>query len=322
MTIPARVHFCWIGASLPWAYVFAILSAAERSELPEVILHHTDLLQDGAELQALNRTPGVRLSRIDPVACLTEAGERLEVGDALVALYRGLESPVVRADILRAAILYLQGGIYLDLDTITIQSLLPLLGASQFVGSEFIVWPHAVRASRSPFVWGRHLTLDVLRKLLRRLPNGWRMFRRVERFYFRGVNNAVMGAAENSPFLAEYLRAMLAVAPERRALAYALGPDLLQEVVDGYGADDLIVAEPRVFYPLPPRISEQWFRIARGTRLGGVLSADTLVVHWYASVRTKARVALIDPAYVRAHRDSQLYSALVCSCIDELPDAA
>ncbi|HLZ03970.1 MAG TPA: glycosyltransferase [Bradyrhizobium sp.] len=322
MTIPARIHFCWIGSSLPWAYVFAILSAAERGELPEIILHHTDPLEDGAELRALNRTPGVRLSRIDPLACLTEAGQRLGMGEELAALYRGLDSPVVRADILRAAILYLQGGVYLDLDTITTQSLLPLLGATQFVGSEFIVWPLAVRASRSPLVWARHLTLDVLRKMLRRMPNGWKAFRRIEEFYFRGVNNAVMGACENSPFLADYLRAMVAVPAARRAEAYALGPDLLQEVVDRYRQGDLIIQEPCVFYPLPPRISEQWFRIARGMRLDGVLSAETRVVHWYASVRTKARVAQIDPDYVRKHQKNQLYSALVCACIRNLPQAA
>ena len=53
MSIPARVHFCWIGARLPWAYVFAILSAAERSGLPEVLLNHKDALEDCAEKRAL-----------------------------------------------------------------------------------------------------------------------------------------------------------------------------------------------------------------------------------------------------------------------------
>ena len=322
MTIPARVHFCWIGTSLPWAYVFAILSAAERSEMPEIILHHTDALDEGAELRALLKAPRVRLSRIDPHECLAEAGRALEVGDELVALYRGLESPVTRADVLRAAILYLQGGVYLDLDTITTASLLPLLDAAQFVGSEFIVWPLAVRASRSPVVWARHLTLDVMRKVLRRLPGGWKLFRRVERFYFRGVNNAVMGAEARSSLLSDYLRGMLAVPADRRAESYALGPDLLQEVVDRYQRDDLIVEPPRVFYPLPPRISEQWFRFDRNVRLETVLFAETRVVHWYASVRTKSRVALIDPLYVQAHREHQLYSALVCSCIGRLPSAA
>ncbi|HVJ55670.1 MAG TPA: glycosyltransferase [Aliidongia sp.] len=322
MTIPARAHFCWIGASLPWAYVFAILSAAERSDLPEIILHHTDALDDGPELQALERAPGVLLSRVDPLACLSEAGHMLGVGDELVTLYLGLESPVVRSDVLRAAILYLQGGIYLDLDTITTASLRPLLAATQFVGSEFIVWPLFVRASRSPLIWARHLALDLLRKVLRRMPGGWKAFRHVEKFYFRGVNNAVMGAEAGSPLLSDYLRAMLAVPVASRMQAYALGPDLLQAVVDRYQPDDLIVQEPRVFYPMPPRISEQWFRIAPGARSDEVLSADTRVVHWYASVRTKSRVALIDPQYVRDHRQDQLYSALVWSCIRDFPEAA
>jgi hypothetical protein len=321
MTIPPRVHFCWIGASLPWAYVFAILSAAERSELPEIILHHTDALEDGAGLRALRHASRVQLSRIDPVACLTRAGRALGVGGELVALYRRLDSPVVRTDILRAAILYLQGGVYLDLDTITTASLLPLLDTPQFVGSEFIVWPHFVRVSRSPALWARHLALDLLRKAMRRMPHGWQMFRRVERFYFRGVSNAVMGAEANSRLFSDYLHAMLAVPPERQTQIYALGPDLLQEVVDRYQQDDLTIHEPPVFYPLPPEISEQWFRIGRGVRLSAVLSAETRVVHWYASIRTKSRVARINPQYVREHREHQLYSALVWSCIRNLPES-
>jgi hypothetical protein len=53
--------------------------------------------------------------------------------------------------------------------------------------------------------------------------------------------------------------------------------------------------------------------------LDAVLSAETRVVHWYASVGTKSRVALIDPNYVRKHRESQLYSALAWSCIRNFP---
>jgi hypothetical protein len=301
--------------------VFAILSAAERSELPEIILHHTDVLEDGAGLRALGNAAGVRLSRIDPAAPLTEAGRALGLGGDLLALYRRLDSPVLRTDVLRAAILYLRGGVYLDLDTITTASLLPLLDTPNFVGSEFIVWPHAVRVSRSPAVWARHLTLDLLRKMMRRMPRGWRAFRSVEKFYFRGLNNAVMGAEANSPLFADYLRAMLALPPARQTQVYALGPDLLQEVVDRYQRDDLTIHEPRVFYPLPPEISEHWFRDYDAVRLDDVLSAETRVVHWYASVRTRARVAQINPQYVREHRERQLYSALVCSCIRHLPES-
>lgn len=322
MSIPARVHFCWIGARLPWAYVFAILSAAERSQLQDVILHHTDVLDDCAELRALIAAPGVTLNRIDPIACLTETGDRLGVGNRLALLYRGIASPVMRTDILRAAILFQQGGIYLDLDTITVASLLPLLDAAQFVGCEYIVWPHLVRKSRSPLRWARSLMLDLLRKAMRRKTDGWISFRLVERFYYRGLNNAAMGAEPNSPLFARYLHAMLAVTPERLAEAYALGPDLLQDVVGEDRPDDLVIHDPQVFYPLPPEISEHWFRASDKVQLNAVLSAETRVVHWYASVRTKSRVAQIDPAYIGEHRNRQLYSALVWSCISKLPEAA
>lgn len=319
--IPARVHFCWIGKSLPWAYVFAVLSAAERSELPEIILHHTDVLEDSAELRALKNSSRVRLSRIDALACLERTEHALGLSGKLSAIYLRLQSPVMRTDILRAAILYLNGGIYLDMDTVTTASLRPLLNVSQFVGSEWIVWPYSVRASRSPARWLRHIALDLVRKVLRWMPKGWKTFRQVENFYFRGVNNAVMGAEANAPLFADYLRAMSALPHERQTQAYALGPDLLQEVVDRYRGQNLTVHGPDAFYPLPPEISEHWFRIGREVGLSEVLLAETRVVHWYASVRTKSRVAQITPAYVREHQNRQLYSALVCSYICPLPDA-
>lgn len=322
MAIPARAHFCWIGASLPWAYVFAILSAAERSELAEIVLHHTDPIAAGPQLRALERCPRVQLSRLDPIECLIRAGRAAGAGDELATIYRGIDPPAIRSDLLRVALLYLYGGVYLDLDTVTTASLLPLLDAPQFVGCERVVWPHFVRSSRSPALWCRSLALDLLRKGMRRAPRGWAMFRYVERLYYRGINNAVMGAEANSRLCALYLRAMAALPERRRLQLYALGPDLLQEVVAQIAADDLRIAEPQVFYPLAPEISEHWFRMSRRVRLEAVLSAETRVVHWYASVRTRSKVAAIDPAYVRRFRERQLYSALVCACIRDLPEAA
>ncbi|WP_428390894.1 glycosyltransferase [Lichenicoccus sp.] len=322
MTIPPQAHFCWIGADLPWAYAFAILSAAERSALATVTLHHTEALEDSAALRSLTNAPRVQLSWIDAPAFLTEVGDRLGLGGRLAGLYGMLASAVTKTDVLRAAILYRQGGVYLDLDTITVAPLLPLLDTRQFVGAELIVWPRTVRESRSPAVWARHLSLDLLRKALRMVPHGWRLFRRIERFYVRGLNNAVMGAEPNAPIFANYLHAMLAVPEDRRTQAYAFGPDLLAEVVAGYKQGDLTIQDPRVFYPLPPEISEHWFRLARGIKLDTVLSAETRVVHWYASVRTRSRVAQIDPDYVRKHRTCQLYSMLVWSCLSRLLPAS
>jgi hypothetical protein len=48
------------------------------------------------------------------------------------------------------------------------------------------------------------------------------------------------------------------------------------------------------------------------------LRPQTRVVHWYASVRSKPYIALIDPNYVRTHRHTQMYSALVSRALPQL----
>lgn len=318
MIIPARAHFIWIGSRLPWAYVFSILSAAERGGLDEVVLHHTDVLEPGPEQAALLRAPGVRLSRLDPVDCIMRAGQPLGIGTQLCDIDSRLSSAVARTNILRAALIYLYGGIYLDLDTITWQTLTPLLNAPQFVGCEQIVWPGFVRASRSPALWARSLMLDVMRKPLRRIALGWKLFRLIEQLYYRGINGAILGGCVGAPLFAQYLQAMTRVPTDRQARPHALGTSLLQEVVARYTGDDLTVHEPEVFYPLPPEISEHWFYQRRNIDLSTVLSEHTRVVHWYASVRTRALIDLIDPAYIRANREHQFYSALVGECLPEL----
>ena len=318
MSIPAVAHFCWIGPRLSWASVFALLSAAECGDLSEVILHHTDVLEDGPELRALTEARGVRLSRIDPSDVLAQTDQALGTGDGLQKMYARLKAPVVRSDILRSAVLFNRGGVYLDLDTITTRSLRPLFEAPFFLGWEYVVWPQAIRDRRTPALWLRQIGLDVLRKVMRSAPGGWRAFRVVQGLYFRNVNNAVMGAEAGAPLLAAYLRAMIAVPPERQALPYALGPDLLQAVVEEAPPASLVLHPPEIFSPLAPEISEHWFRIGRLGPVEALLSEQTRVVHWYASVRTRALVAHISPAYVQKNRRCQLYSHLVYATIGHL----
>ena len=298
--------------------MFAILSAAGRGGINDIALHHTDALDQGPELRAVVSAPGVRLFRIDAHAVLCRAGLSLGLGDALARLYATLQRPVMRADMLRAAMLYLEGGVYLDMDTITVASLLPLLQADVFVGSETVVWPERVRRSRSPAVWARHLTLDVVRKLFTAVPHGWQFFRRLEFLYTVCVNNAVMGAVQHSVFFADMLREM-AGARVNTGSRTALGPALLQKLVARHAGGSLVIHPPAVFYPLPPEISRHWFRSGAHARLEQVLSAETRVAHWYASVRNAGLVREITPDSVRRDRRRQLYSALVWANVATLP---
>ncbi|GBQ23954.1 glycosyltransferase [Gluconacetobacter sacchari] len=320
MTIPAHIHFCWIGPRLPWAYAFAVLSAAATGGMDAVILHHTDTLEDGPQKRALEAAPGVILSRVDPRRDLAAVEQAAGLpADSLVALYEGVRTPVQRADILRAAILYRDGGVYLDMDTLTTASLRPLLASGPFVGTERIVWPAHVRATRSPTLRARHIGLSLLRQACRVVPGGWRGFRRIDFLYPLGLNNAVMGAPAGAPWLHACLRAMLALSPQERLRPYALGPHLLQRVAEQMGTDGLTVHDPAVFYPVPPEISEHIFRANRRIRAEDILLPGTRVVHWYASVRTRARIPRLTPAHVRAHCGREYYSALVRATIPDLP---
>ncbi|HEU4539056.1 MAG TPA: glycosyltransferase, partial [Polyangiaceae bacterium] len=219
-----------------------------------------------------------------------------------------------RANVVRAALLAAEGGVYLDTDTVTVAPLDPLRAeASFFCGLERLVFPGELKRSRSPARWGAALARTALRDLCRRAPDGWRHFRRVERHYPTAANNAVLGAEPGHPLLLELLERMAATPPARQTVRFALGTHLLQAVLrdaSGDAARGLRVYEPPAFYPLGPEISEHWFRFTDRPRLAEVLLPDTRVVHWYASVRTAGVVDRIDPAYVRANAGRQLFSAL------------
>jgi hypothetical protein len=97
---------------------------------------------------------------------------------------------------------------------------------------------------------------------------------------------------------------------------FALGPDLLERMFSRL--DPKLrprVEKPDVFYPLPPEVSEHWFRERSSLALEAVLPVSTCVVHWYASVRTRDQAGEIDMEYILANRSKQFYSALVCSAV-------
>ena len=282
--------------------------------MDEIILHHTDPIPEDSVRAALASAPRVRLCVIDPQAYLAQAGQMLGIGRQLAELFGSVATPVMRADILRAAILYCEGGVYLDLDTITVAPLTPLIAGNTFVASELIVWPIHVRRSRSPLRWARSFTLDLLRKLCRKLPNGWSAFRHVAPLYYRSVTNAAMGAAPQARFFAQYLHAMVELPMNQRSERCALGPHLLQRLTDAHAAPDVTILDPYVFHPFPPEISYHWFRFRPRLTLDKLLPTGTLAVHWYASVRGLVPIGRLTPDYVVRNRDRQFYSALVCAC--------
>jgi Glycosyltransferase sugar-binding region containing DXD motif len=232
-------------------------------------------------------------------------------GAALGEVFARLVSPATKSDLVRLALLYGEGGVYLDIDTVTLVDFGPLCrGVDAFCGLERIVYPASVRHSHNPLVRMPAFLRSTLRSLLRLWPTGFRPFRKVEGWYPKMPNGAILAARSRGCFITECISEAVKLPAERQPVPCALGPHLLQAVVPRFHLPDLAVHEPEVFFPLGPEISEHWFRLGREPHLEQVLSPKTVLVHWYGSVRTKHVVPVIDPAYVRAHAHEQLFSAL------------
>jgi len=311
--IPSIAHFVWYGTKLPYLHAPATRSAATHGGFDLVRLHHTDPLDELPHVRDLHDLPNFELVLLDDRA-LYEAVS----GPVLADLVGELKSPVARSNVVRTALVYRDGGVYLDMDTLTIRPFDDVRSrAPGFLGEELIVFPEEVVASWDPRVNAEAYFKTAVRDVLRRLPHGYRYFPRIERHYHRAVNGAILGGVPGHAFCAEYLTAMTQVPKSRWNKPHALGTHLLQSVYKRYTGDDLYTFPPPFFYPLPPEISAHWFRFYRdGVDPMEALYPSTCCVHWYASVRTKKIVATTDEAELRRVAGQQLFAALATRVLD------
>lgn len=306
--IPDAAHFIWFGNDLPWVHAVALRSAAHAGGLSRIVLHHDSDLSGRPVWPELAKLPGFEARHIDAASIFRAAGvDAVALGE----LYGRLSQPAARANVLRAAILAAEGGVYLDADTVTVAALAPLREARAFCGVERVVFPASVVQARALAPKVRAYGMTIVREVFRWFPDGYQRFRRIERHYPVAPNNAVLASEPQHPLVMQLLDGMLRMPRAQQLVRYALGTHLLEQVVAAGGQPGLVVHPPEVFYPLGPEISEHWFRLRRHAELSSVLTPATKVVHWYASVRTKHLVPRIDANYVREHQGTQLLSALL-----------
>lgn len=313
--IPATAHFIWFGPSFPWLHVAALQSAATHGGFDRVIFHHTDDLVASPYWAELQASPKIVLNRFVPDDIFHRLGPR---GVGLKQLFDRLSAPAARANMVRAALLYSEGGVYLDTDTITTRSLTPLRNEHRvFFGEEHVVLPAHIAQSINPLLRINALAKDGLRDVCRRLPKGWRHFRRIASSYALAANNAIFASEPGHPFVGELLDRMVTMPAKRQLVRYALGTHLLQEVAnDLRGSDGVYVATPDVFFPLGPEICQHWFKTGTAECLDELVQPTTRVVHWYASVRTKKLVPKINPMFVKEHAADWALCALASEYAD------
>ncbi len=146
--VPSIAHFVWYGPKLPYLHALAIRSAVTHGGFDSVRLHHTDPLEEPPHVRDLYALDRFELVALDDRRLCDEAH-----GPALADLVGALRSPVARSNLVRTALVLRDGGVYLDMDTLTIRRFDDVRAcAPGFLGEEHIVFPQEVVASRDPRV--------------------------------------------------------------------------------------------------------------------------------------------------------------------------
>jgi Glycosyltransferase sugar-binding region containing DXD motif len=314
--IPNRYHFVWFGREFPLTHALAIRSVAATCAPESIVLHATDELTGQPDYDALvTDLPAFTRRQIDPTALVREANlsdpRRLSQVWAQLAEQKRWAS---LSDIVRYLVLYRDGGVYLDLDTITLRDLRPLLNTPGFCGRERILVDGAVHRRASP--WRRFRTgpLDLARWICSRTEGGVRHFSRIAKLYLAAINNAVLALPPRHPLAREALERVPDLAPQIPRRRGAIGPDLLQDLIDGAGRSDVTVFAPAYFYPLGPQMAAQLFRVRRSAdrvdrALADSLGAETHVLHWYND-NLKALPRPPDRETIRALAERQMFARL------------
>ena len=331
--IPDHLIFVWFGQSLPAFARLSITSALQHNPAARVSLFHDASMSalrargEGAGLGDLAAEPRLTLREIDVERSLQRVSEVAAAipgppidSQRLLRVWRALRAPAARSNLVRLLALFTEGGIYLDTDTLTLRSLSPLRSRSAFCGLEHILWPREALRERRARAWVRGTALTGARYVLGLLPYGYRAHQQLLPWYYRAVNNAVLGFAPGHALLRRALQRITDLDPREWTRRFRLGTHLLQELLRERElapapGDDLALLSAEHFYPLGPVISRHYFRsypdaaaLARE-----LLGEQTFVVHWYASV---SNLRPLGEAFVRQRADRVLFAHLCQRVLD------
>jgi Glycosyltransferase sugar-binding region containing DXD motif len=302
--IPNIAHFIWIGEKLPYIYTIAIKSACIAGKFSTVKLHGNSELLKEPHVASLQNLKNFKFCNLDPKKVIESCNL-----PGFYEKYIQLVQPAGKANLLRLAILFKEGGVYLDTDTITLKPMESLLENEAFAGEEYIIKPYWVARSNSTLEHTKKHCRNIGRKICVYIPHGYLLFEYISKFYLRAVNNAVLGAEPAAPLLKTMLNKIIEVPQEQLLIRFKLGTHLLQETLHE-NPHMATIQEPDLFYPLSPEICRHFFKNYGISQINRIISDKTKVVHWYASVKTKNIVKNITADYIKKHSSKQIFSHL------------
>lgn len=281
--IDSKFIYVWSGIDFPYVNLLSVLSTAKNHPEAEINVYVFGERPRTVWFDQLSSIPRVSIVHSTPHDLFRELPSHLErVADT----FEGLPSSALSAksNILRYALLFLHGGVYLDFDVLVVRAMDDLLHAEAFVGEE-LVWADDearllghrwIYLAPRNILWllshcamwvDSHLFGGAMRIADRLRPSfgAWSRYQ---------MNNAVMGAVKKSPLIEELL--MRAIDADT-SVRYATGPTLVDNVL----RDNPMIAVRRPaddFYAVPPG---QTYRLFYDQRL--TLPASAYLIHYAAS---------------------------------------
>jgi hypothetical protein len=288
------VHFLWTGPGFGLCHRLAIESVLLTNPQLSVTLHLIEeqpRREPNHDLEQLHARPRLTLRERTPRDVLAACDD-----DApLLATYQRIPARAASAksNLLRYAILWSEGGIYLDLDIIVVRSLEPLRTTECSLGTELVWRADEARVAGQLAPWmvaptaafaaaialrRTELALDTslgtsLGTSLRPGVHGWHRWLE-QRWSCAQPNNAVIAAAPHARFISALLERAPAVDATVR---FRLGPTLVTEIARQL-PDAATLLPPDILYFVPP---SQSFRFFHDARLQ--LPARALLIHYVSS---------------------------------------
>jgi Glycosyltransferase sugar-binding region containing DXD motif len=281
LPVSAHAHFIWTGSGFALSHRLAVESLLLTNPDFYVTLHLIgDPSPRSPDIDALRGHPRVEIRP----ATARDVLARCEQDQTVWQTYQRIPTTAASAqsNLLRYAILWSEGGIYLDLDVLVLRSLAPLRTAACTLGTELVWRADEARVAGQLAPWMITPSVAFIAALaLRRadvalgtwMPPGWQRWLEPH-WSTTQPNNAVIAATPRAPFVT----ALLERAPRVDAsVRFRLGPTLVTEVAR-QRPDDVMLLPPDRLYFVPP---SQSFRFFADRQLQ--VPATAMLLHYVSS---------------------------------------
>jgi hypothetical protein len=279
--IPNHFHLIWIGRHFPFVNRLAVESILQTNPGARITVHFEDP-PDNPDWRALQSKVEFRPLSLPALLAALPASMA-----AVVPVLEGISAGYLagRSNILRYLILYAEGGVYIDFDTVTVRDYRPLLTHPAFIGEEAVFrydddrvagkFPLALIPTGLAFGASYYLSYANCRWLGDSAAGNAANRALMRLWSDRKLNNAVLGSAPGNAFFGKAISLVPGTDP---GIRYALGPILMNRTWATEAAAHMRRLSEDHFYCIPP---SQTYRFFYGP--ARPLPTEAYSVHWCSS---------------------------------------